>query len=78
MTGVEQKEKELLLDRLKDNTLSVEDAIRLNEVLEDEREEAIEEDNLLRAIVVGGLTASLAYYIARNTAPDKILADKPV
>ena len=68
---MEQEEKELLLDKLRFNALSREEALRLKPVLEDEQKTAIEENDLMLAIIIGWLTAAISYHIFRTALPSR-------
>ena len=58
--------KEVLLEKLKNDTLTREEAIALQQIMNEERQRAEEQNDFLKAIVIIGILALIAYAISRS------------
>lgn len=58
--------KEVLFEKLKNDTITREEAIALQQILNEERQRAEEENDFLKAIVIIGILALTAYAISKS------------
>ena len=59
-------DKEALLEKLKNDTITREEAITLQQMMNEERQIAQEQNDILKAIVIIGILALIAYAISRS------------
>jgi len=57
--------KEVLLEKLKNDTITTEEAITLQQIMNEERQRAQEQNDFLKVIVIIGILTLIAYAISR-------------
>ena len=65
--GNPHPDKEVLLQKLKDETITRDEALFLQQIMNEEQQKAEDQNDILKAIVIIGILALIAYAISKSS-----------